>query len=322
MREIFLVTGGAGFIGSHLTARLLAEGACVRVLDNFSTGSLANLVGSDRSGAHLEVIRGDIRDLATVERAATGANTIFHQAAMRSVPRSVTDPLGVNECNVTGTLNVFEIARRAGVRRVVYASSSSVYGVRPALPQREDQPPAPISPYAVSKLAGELYGRAWHRLYGVETVGLRYFNVFGPRQDPASEYAAVIPRFISWALAGEPLEVHGDGTQSRDFTYVDNVVEANLLAARIPDVGGEVFNVGGGEPKSLSEIIAQLEQIVGRSLARRHTPSRAGDILHTRADMSKAKQLLGYTPRVNFEKGFTRTVDDLRSAGSRLRAPS
>ncbi len=243
---IFLVTGGAGFIGSHVAGRLLAEGACVRVLDNFSAGSLANLPTAEASEGRLEVIRGDIRDLAALERAAAGVTAIFHQAAMRSVPRSVADPLGANDNNVTGTLQVFEAARRAGVRRVVYASSSSVYGDRPDLPKREDQPPAPISPYGVSKVAGEHYGQVCHRLYGVETVGLRYFNVFGPRQDPASEYAAVIPKFILWALRGEPLEVHGDGRQSRDFTYIDNVVDANLLAARAPDVGGEVFNVDGG----------------------------------------------------------------------------
>jgi len=308
----FLVTGGAGFIGSHVTARLLAEGARVRVLDNLSTGSLANLPDA---GATLEIIRGDVRDLAAVERAAAGVRAIFHQAAMRSVPRSVADPLGANENNVTGTLQVFEAARRAGVPRVVYASSSSVYGDRPELPKREDQAPAPISPYAVSKVAGEQYGQVWHRLYGVETVGLRYFNVFGPRQDPASEYAAVIPKFILWALRDEPLEVHGDGRQSRDFTYIDNVVDANLLAARAPDVGGEVFNVGGGERTSLLEIIARLEQLLGRPLARRHTPVRAGDVPHTLADVSKGKRLLGYTPLVNFDDGLARTVKYFRGGG-------
>jgi UDP-glucose 4-epimerase len=309
VRKVYLVTGGAGFIGSHLTTRLLAEGDGVRVLDNFSTGSLANLSARDRSSADLEVIRGDIRDLPTVERVAAGATAIFHQAAMRSVPRSVADPLGANDHNVTGTLHVFEAARRAGVRRVVYASSSSVYGDRPPRPQREDQPPAPLSPYAVSKLAGELYGRVWYQRYGIETVGLRYFNVFGPGQDPASEYAAVIPKFIWWALGGEPIEVHGDGRQSRDFTYIDNVVAANLLAARVPSLGGEVFNVGGGESKSLLEIITRLEKIVGRSLERRHTPSRPGDIRDSLADISKAERRLGYTPLVDFNDGFARTVE-------------
>ena len=313
MTTTFLVTGGAGFIGSHVAARLLAEGARVRVLDNFSTGSPANL---PTPGANLEIIRGDIRDLAVLERAAAGVRAIFHQAAMRSVPRSVADPLGANDNNVTGTLQVFEAARRAGVPRVVYASSSSVYGDRPELPKREDQPPAPISPYAVSKAAGEQYGQVWHRLYGVETVGLRYFNVFGPRQDPASEYAAVIPKFILWGLRNEALEVHGDGRQSRDFTYIDNVVDANLLAACAPDVGGEVFNVGGGERTSLLDIIARLEKLLGRPLARRHTPVRAGDVPHTLADVSKGKRLLGYTPLVNFDDGLARTVQYFRGASA------
>ena len=311
--KLFLVTGGAGFIGSHLTARLLADGDCVRVLDNFSSGSTDNLPSAAPPDADLEVIRGDVRDLRTVERAARGAAAIFHQAAMRSVPRSVADPLGANENNVTGTLHVFEAARRAGVRRVIYASSSSVYGDRPELPKQEDQPPAPISPYAVSKLAAEQYGRVWHRLYGVETVGLRYFNVFGPRQDPASEYAAVIPKFILWALRGEPLEIHGDGLQSRDFTYIDNVVDANLRASVAPDVGGEVFNVGCGGRTSLQEIVARLETILGRPLERQYTPSRTGDVPHTLADVSRARRLLGYTPRVDFEEGLARTIEYFRS---------
>ncbi|HXH22461.1 MAG TPA: NAD-dependent epimerase/dehydratase family protein, partial [Dehalococcoidia bacterium] len=296
--------------------RLLGEGWRVRVLDNLSTGSRANLPFAARYGRALEVIEGDVRDLPTVERAAAGCRIIFHQAAMRSVPRSVVDPLGANEHNVTGTLHVLEAARRAGVRRVVYASSSSVYGDRPDLPKREDQPPAPISPYAVSKAAGEQYAAVWARLYGVETVGLRYFNVFGPRQDPASEYAAVIPRFILWGLRSQPLEVHGDGTQSRDFTYVDNVVEANLLAARAADAAGEVVNVGCGERVSLLEIIGVLERLLGRRLERRHTPRRPGDVPHTQADVAKAKRLLGYTPLVDFEEGLRRTVEFFRSGAS------
>ncbi len=309
MTPLFLVTGGAGFIGSHLVERLLRDGGRVRVLDNFSTGTEANLAFAGRYPDALEVIRGDVRDLPVLERAAAGTRVIFHQAAMRSVPRSVRDPLGANEHNVTGTLHVLEAARRAGVPRVVYASSSSVYGDRPDLPKREDQPPAPVSPYAVSKTAGEQYATVWTRLYGVETVGLRYFNVFGPRQDPASEYAAVIPRFILWGLRGEPLEVHGDGTQSRDFTYVDNVVEANLLAARAAGAAGEVVNVGCGARISLLDIIARLEALLGRALPRRHTPPRAGDVRHTLADVGKAKRLLGYTPLVDFDEGFRRTVE-------------
>ena len=311
------MTGGAGFIGSNLVERLLEDGARVRVLDNFSTGARTNLGFAPRFRGRLEVLRGDIRNLSVVLRAARGARVIFHQAAMRSVPRSVKDPLGANENNVTGTLHVLEAARRCRVPRVVYASSSSVYGDRPDLPKREDQPPAPVSPYAASKAAGEQYATIWTRLYGVETVGLRYFNVFGPRQDPKSEYAAVIPRFILWGLRDRPLEVHGDGAQSRDFTYIDNVVEANLLAARAPGVRSEVFNVGCGSRVSLLEIVAKLEAVLGRPLERRHTPPRPGDVLHTLADVAKAKRLLGYAPLVEFDEGFRRTVEYFKSSSKR-----
>ena len=307
MNAVHLITGGAGFIGSHVAERLLKDGQRVRIFDNFSTGRRENLhfPGAER----LEVVEGDLRDLAAVERAAQGAAVIYHQAAMRSVPRSVDDPLGANDNNVNGTLHVLEAARRHGVRRVVYASSSSVYGDNPELPKREDQAMAPISPYAVSKAAGEHYARVWTKLYGVETVGLRYFNVFGPRQDPKSEYAAVLPRFILWALRGEPLEVHGDGHQSRDFTFIDNVVEANILGGQAPDASGEAFNVGCGERTSLLDVIAMLEAILGRPVERRHSPSRGGDVPHTLADVSKAKRLMGYTPLVGFADGFRRTVE-------------
>jgi nucleoside-diphosphate-sugar epimerase len=304
-----LVTGGAGFIGSHVVERLLRDGIRVRVLDNFSTGRRENLAFAADAGARLEVIDGDLRDLATVERAVRDVDVIYHQAAMRSVPRSVADPLGANENNVTGTLHLLDAARRMKVRRVVYASSSSVYGDNPELPKREDQQPAPISPYAVSKAANEAYARVWTKLYGVETVGLRYFNVFGPRQDPASEYAAVIPRFIIWGLRGQPLEVHGDGTQSRDFTFIENVVDANILAGEAPDASGEAFNVGCGERTSLLEVIGMLESIIGKKVERRHTPSRGGDVPHTLADVAKAKRLMGYTPLVGFADGFRRTVE-------------
>jgi nucleoside-diphosphate-sugar epimerase len=308
-----LVTGGAGFIGSHVVERLLRDGAHVRVLDNFSTGRRENLAFARAGSERLEVIDGDLRDLATVERAARGVDVIYHQAAMRSVPRSVGDPLGANENNVTGTLHVLDAARRLGVHRVVYASSSSVYGDNPELPKREDQAPAPISPYAVSKAANEAYARVWTKLYGVETVGLRYFNVFGPRQDPTSEYAAVIPRFILWGLRGTPLEVHGDGTQSRDFTFIENVVEANILAGEATDASGETFNVGCGERTSLLDVIGLLESIVAKPLERRHSPSRGGDVAHTLADVSKAKRLMGYSPLVGFAEGFRRTVEYFRT---------
>ena len=313
MREpLYLVTGGAGFIGSHVAERLLRDGARVRVFDNFSTGTRANLAFAREHRLRFEVIHGDITDLPAVRRAMRGVRVVFHQAAMRSVPRSVKDPLGANDNNVTGTLHVLEAARRARVGRVVYASSSSVYGDRPDLPKREDQPPAPVSPYAVSKVAAELYAGVWSRLFGVEAVGLRYFNVFGPRQDPRSEYAAVIPRFIMWGLRGAALEVHGDGTQSRDFTYIDNVVAANLLAATAPAAGGEVFNVGCGSRTSLLEVVGMLESLLGRRLQRRHTPSRAGDVPHTLADIAKAKRLLGYEPLVDFADGLRRTVEHFR----------
>jgi nucleoside-diphosphate-sugar epimerase len=308
--SVFLVTGGAGFIGSHLVERLLADGHRVRVLDNFSTGSRANLAFA-RGHRRLEVIRGDLRNLRTVERAVRGVAVVFHQAAMRSVPRSVADPLGCNAANVTGTLHVLHAA--AGQRRkprVVYASSSSVYGERPDLPKREDQPTAPISPYAATKVANELYASVWSRLFGVETVGLRYFNVFGPRQDPRSEYAAVIPRFILWGSGRRALVVHGDGTQSRDFTYIDNVVAANLLAARADAaaVSGKSYNVGCGSRASLLDIIAHLERLLGRSLERRHVPRRAGDVPHTLADIERATREFGYEPLVGLEDGLKRTV--------------
>jgi len=309
--SLFLVTGGAGFIGSHIVERLLAEGHRVRVLDNFSTGRRANLDFA-RGNRRLEIVRGDLKSLATVERAVRGVAAVFHQAAMRSVPRSVADPLGCNATNVTGTINVLYAASQQKRKpRVVYASSSSVYGERPDLPKREDQATAPISPYAASKVAGELYASVWSRLFGVETVGLRYFNVFGPRQDPKSEYAAVIPRFILWGSQGKPLQVHGDGTQSRDFTYIDNVVAANLLAARADGavVGGKSYNVGCGSRHSLLDIIALLERMLGRPLKRAHQPRRAGDVPHTLADIGRAKRDFEYEPLVAFEEGLQRTVD-------------
>jgi UDP-glucose 4-epimerase len=308
--SLYLVTGGAGFIGSHVAERLLAEGHRVRVLDNFSTGSKANLAFA-RGNKKLEVIRGDLRNLQAVERAVRGVSAVFHQAAMRSVPRSVADPLGCNAANVTGTLHVLYAAAQQKTKpRVVYASSSSVYGENPELPKRESQPTAPISPYAATKVAGEIYASVWNRLFGVETVGLRYFNVFGPRQDPKSEYAAVIPRFILWGVEGKPLQVHGDGKQSRDFTYIDNVVSANLLAARAPakNVAGKAYNVGCGSRTSLLEIIAMLESMLGHPFKRKHTPSRVGDVPHTLADVGRAKQDMGYEPVVDFDEGLRRTV--------------
>jgi len=302
----YLVTGGAGFIGSHVVERLVALGYRVRVLDDLSEGRRENLAAVwDR----IEFIEGDLRDPEIVRRAVRDVDYVLHQAALRSVPRSVEDPMTTTAVNVLGTVNLLQAAREAGVRRVVFASSSSVYGETSELPLRESQPPRPISPYAVSKLAGEQYCAVFTKLYGMETVSLRYFNVFGPRQDPRSEYAAVIPRFILAALRGEPLEIHGDGLQSRDFTYVENVVEANLRAATQPGIAGEVFNIGCGRRYSVLDVKAHLERILGRSLPARHTPPRKGDVRHTQADMSKAEAALGYRPLISFEEGLRRTVE-------------
>lgn len=308
---MYLVTGGAGFIGSNIVHALVARGEGVRVLDNFSTGSWANLDGvRDR----VEVIEGDLRDPAVLRRALHGVRYVSHQAALRSVPRSVDDPLSTDAVNTHGTLQLLVAAREAGtVERVVYASSSSVYGDSPVLPKEETQAPAPISPYAVSKLAAEHYCRTFTRLYGLETVSLRYFNVFGPRQSPESKYAAVVPLFILAALRGEPLVVHGDGEQSRDFTYIDNVVQANLLASTQPGVGGEVFNIACNERHSVLEIAHTVARLVGKPVKIEHTPPRAGDVRHTQASIAKAERLLGYRPTVGFEEGMRRTVEWLRA---------
>jgi len=303
--SLYLVTGGAGFIGSHIVAELVRRGERVRVFDNFSTGKEANL------GAVLqdiELIQGDLRDLETVRHAVSGVDYVLHQGALPSVIRSVDDPLTSDACNVVGTLNLLTAARDAGVRRVVYASSSSVYGDSPTLPKHEDMRCAPKSPYAVSKLAGEHYCQAFTGVYGLETVCLRYFNVFGPRQDPTSQYAAVIPLFITALLRGEPPTVHGDGQQSRDFTYVANNVQANLLAATAPGVAGQVFNVACGKRYTLLELLDILRSILNTDVTPVHTASRPGDVRHSLADISKAQQALGYRVEVSFEEGLRRTV--------------
>jgi UDP-N-acetylglucosamine/UDP-N-acetyl-alpha-D-glucosaminouronate 4-epimerase len=302
--RLYLVTGGAGFIGSNIAEALVRRGHRVRVLDDFSTGRRENL-----ADLGVEVVEGDLRDAATVRRAVAGVDGVFHQAALRSVPRSVDDPLSSNEVNVTGSLVLLLACREARVRRLVYASSSSVYGDDPTLPKVETLPTQPISPYAVSKLAAEHYCQTFARLYGLETVSLRYFNVFGPRQNPESKYSAVIPRFLAQALAGEPLEVHGDGEQSRDFTYIDNVVQANVLAMTTPGVSGEVFNVACGTRHSLLAIADAIAGFLGRQLARNHIAARAGDVRHTQADIGKAERLLGYRPAVDFATGMRRTCE-------------
>ena len=310
------MTGGAGFIGSHLVEALLKRGHRVRILDNLSTGS-ANNVAPMMALGEFDFVHGDVRDLPTVERAMDGIEVVFHEAALPSVPRSVREPLTTNAHNVTGTLHVLDAAHRAGVRRVVYASSSSVYGDRRESPKHEEHRPAPISPYGASKAAGELYAKAWTATYGLETVGLRYFNVFGPRQEPNSDYAAVIPRFITRALKQVPLEIYGDGRQSRDFTYVDNVVQAHLAAATAPAVGGEVFNIGCGQPIALLDVVETLARLIGRTVQWHHAAARPGDIEHSHADIAQAQRRLGYTPAIDFETGLRLTLDSFAAVGTR-----
>jgi UDP-glucose 4-epimerase len=307
--DLALVTGGAGFIGSHLVERLLAEGRHVRVLDDLSSGRREFLPAHPR----LELLVGDVRDPAMLTRAMAGAEVVFHQGALRSVPKSVEDPWAYHDVNATGTMRLLLAARAAKVGRVVVASSSSVYGDQPVLPLEETLRPQPISPYGASKLIGEHYCENFSRHYGLETVSLRYFNVYGPRQDPNSEYAAVVARFIIAALAGRPLEIHGDGLQTRDFTYVGNVVDANLAAARAPRAAGEAYNIACGSRLSVVDIATKLEAILGRPLARHHTPARAGDVRDTLADISRARQGMGYVPRVEFDEGLRLTVEAFRA---------
>ena len=301
----YLVTGGAGFIGSNIVEELVRRGERVRVLDNFSTGRRENLT---LLLERVELIEGDLQDPAAVRQAVEGTDYVLHHAALPSVQRSVDDPLASNAANVTGTLNLLLAAREAGVKRVVYASSSAAYGDGPTLPKREDMLPQPKSPYAVSKLAGEHYCRVFAEVYRLETVSLRYFNVFGPRQDPASQYAAVIPLFIMSMLQSAPPAVYGDGLQSRDFTYVSNVVQANLLAAAAPGVAGRVFNVACGQQYTLLELIATLDEILGVQVPPVHTAPRPGDVRHSLADITAAQEALGYQTAVDFHEGLRRTV--------------
>jgi len=284
---------------------LVARGDDVSVLDNFSTGKRENL--QDLAG-QLAVVEGDILDAALLDRVFAGADVVFHEAAIPSVPRSLAAPLPSHNANATGTLNVLEAARRCRVRRVVYAGSSSAYGEPPSLPVVETMAPAPLSPYAVSKLAGEHYLRVYARVFGVQTVTLRYFNVFGPRQDPNSQYAAVIPRFITAALEGRSPTVYGDGEQSRDFCFIDNVVEANLRAADAEGASGKVFNIACGTGTSLNRVLALLGEALGRPVVALYEPGRAGDVRHSLADISQAKTVLGYTAAVNFVAGLGKTL--------------
>lgn len=301
----YLVTGGAGFIGSALVRELLRRGERVRVVDNFLTGRRENLAEVIQGMELLEV---DITDLERLRPALEGVDYVLHQAALPSVPRSVQDPLTSNRVNVDGTLNVLVAARDARVRRVVYAASSSAYGDTPTLPKQESMTPGPISPYAVAKLVGEMYAQVFTRVYGLETVSLRYFNVFGPRQDPTSPYSGVLSLFIAALSEGRRPTIFGDGEQSRDFTYVDNVVEANLLACTAPHAVGRVINIATGQRHLLHHVFATLRTIMGASIEPVYAPPRPGDILHSLADIGLARQLLGYQPKVFLEEGLRRTV--------------
>jgi UDP-N-acetylglucosamine/UDP-N-acetyl-alpha-D-glucosaminouronate 4-epimerase len=302
-----LVTGGAGFIGSNLAGALLERGDRVRVLDNFSTGSRGNLAGLD-----VEVVEGELRSYERVHNAVRGVEVVFHLGALGSVPRSVQDPLTSSAVNVEGTLNVLLAARDEGVRRVVYSSSSSVYGTRRELPVTEAMAPDPLSPYGVAKLAAERYCVSFSRVYeSFETVVLRYFNVFGPRQSPLSQYAAVIPLFVTAIARGDPITVDGDGEQSRDFTYVDNVVDATIRAADAEGASGRIFNVSSGSPVSVNQLADAIGRALGRPVERRFGPSRPGDIRDSWADNATAREVLGYEPYVDLDEGLRRTIESL-----------
>lgn len=305
MPTCILVTGGAGFIGSHICEALVKRGSRVRVLDNLMTGYRANL-------AHLEdrfeFIEADIGDYEAVRRAAEGVSVIFHQAAIPSVPRSVAEPRLNHEANVEGTFNVLIAAREARVRRVVYAASSSAYGDTETLPKTENMLPSPLSPYAAAKLFGEYYCQVFTRVYGLETVALRYFNVFGPRQDPSSPYSGVISKFVTALLAGERPVIYGDGEQSRDFTYIDNVVDANLRAAEAPAANGKIINIGGGTRVTLNQLLTELQHIFGSDLPPSYEEPRTGDVRHSLADITLAQRLLGYTPNISLAESLRRTI--------------
>jgi len=310
---LYLVTGGAGFIGSSIARALIKRGDQVRIIDNFSSGRRENFADFARE---VELIEADILDPTALRRALQGVEVVYHEAAIPSVPKSMAEPIENHEANATGTLRVLHAAREAGVRRLVYAASSAAYGDAPELPKIETQPPAPISPYGASKLAGEYYLQVYAQAFGLETVSLRYFNVFGPRQDPKSEYAAVIPKFITAALAGQTPRIFGDGSQSRDFCHIDNIIEANFKAASAPAalVSGQVFNIACGVATDLNQVVAVIGDILGKKIEARHEPERAGDIKHSYADIGKARQRLGYNASVSFADGLRRTLDWYRSS--------
>jgi UDP-glucose 4-epimerase len=302
----YLITGGAGFIGSNIADYLVQHGRAVRILDNFSTGQRANLA---HLAGKIDLLEGDLRDFPAVKRATTGARHVLHLGAVPSVPRSVQDPQLTNDANITGTLNVLVAARDSGVKRVVFSSSSSVYGDTTVLPKHEALPPAPLSPYAAQKLTGEIYGRLFWQLYGLETISLRYFNIFGPRQHPHSQYAAVIPRFITAILRNEAPTIYGDGRQSRDFSHVTNAITANLAACEAPTAAcGEVFNVACGGRVTLLELVETINQLLGRNVPPRFEAARTGDVHDSQADVSHAARLLNWKPIVDFPAGIAQTI--------------
>ena len=301
----YLVTGGAGFIGSNLVEALLKRGHEVRVLDDFSTGRRENLAPFL---SRIRLLEMSIVEPDGLDEAFEGVDYVLHQAALPSVPRSIEDPIGTFKINAEGTLNVLKAARRAGVKKLVFASSSSIYGSNPELPKRETMIPAPMSPYAAGKLAAETYCRVYTRVYGLATTSLRYFNVFGPRQDPNSQYAAVIPKFIRAGLLGQPVTVYGDGEQSRDFTFIDNVAQANILAAESQNGAGDVFNTACGDRITLNQMLAQLEGLLGRKIARSYVAPRPGDVPHSQAQISKLQDTFDYRPAVSFAEGLRQTV--------------
>lgn len=311
----YLVTGGAGFIGSNLVRAILERGERVRVLDNFANGKRANLEEFEK---RIELMEGDIRDRTVAAQAVKGVDFVLHQAALGSVPRSLADPHTTHEVNATGTLNMLWAAKEAGVRRFVIASSSSVYGNTPALPKEEGMLMQPVSPYGVSKLAAERYALSFHAVYGLPTVALRYFNVFGPKQDPLSQYAAVVPRFITALMNDKPPVIYGDGEQSRDFTFVDNVVEANLLACTASAAVGRCLNIACGERYSLNTLFRYLSEIMGKNIAPVYEKERAGDVKHSMADVALAARLLAFAPRIKFREGLQRTVAWYLAAVSRV----
>lgn len=313
MAQTYMVTGGGGFIGSHIAARLLQDGHRVLVIDNLLTGKPENLDYLRSLGGDLAVYNISITELDDIQPLFKGVDCVFHQAALPSVPRSINDPLETHKHCVTGTLNVLVAARDGGVRRVVYAASSSAYGDQAGEFKTEDMIPQPISPYGAAKLAGEFYCKAFTQVYGLETVALRYFNVFGPRQDPKSQYAAVIPKFINMMLGGNPPTIYGDGQQSRDFTYIDNVVHGNILAAHAPDASGQMMNLATGGNVTLLELVSKLNKLLGTNFEPLHLPEVPGDIQRSRAGISKARDLLDFVPVVDFDTGLARTVEFYRS---------